>query len=53
MGVNYGQQLVAAAPLVGAGVRFVRFVRFVYDPGYVTANVGPVTLCDGPGVRCG
>ena len=31
----------------------VRFVRFVYDPGYVTANVGPVTLCDGPGVRCG
>ena len=29
-----------------------RFVRFVYGPGYVTANVGPVTLCDGPGVRC-
>ena len=24
------------------GERFVRFVRFVYDPGYVTANVGPV-----------
>jgi hypothetical protein len=28
-------------------------VRFVYDPGYVTANVVPVTLCDSPGVRCG
>jgi hypothetical protein len=31
----------------------VRFVRFVYDPGYVTANVVPVTLGDSPGVRCG
>ena len=27
----------------------VRFVRFVYGPSYVTANVGPVTLCDSPG----
>ena len=29
----------------------LRFVRFVYGPAYVTANVGPVTLCDSPGVR--
>jgi hypothetical protein len=34
-------------------VSLVRFVRFVYDPGYVTANGVPVTLCDSPGVRCG
>jgi hypothetical protein len=33
--------------------RCVRFVRFVSDPHYVTANVVPVTLCDSPGVRCG
>ena len=32
----------------------LRFVRFVYDPaGYVTANVGPVTLCDGPAQESG
>ena len=30
----------------------VRFVRFVYDPGYVTANFVPVTLSNSPGVRC-
>ena len=27
-----------------SGSKWERFVRFVYDPGYVTANVGPVTL---------
>ena len=33
---------------------YVRFVRFVYGPGsYVTANVGPVTLCDGPAQESG
>ena len=30
-----------------------RFVRFVYGPGYVTAHVVPVALCDSPGARCG
>ena len=29
----------------------MRFVRFVDDPGYVTAHGVPVTLCDSPGVR--
>ena len=29
----------------------VRFVRFVNDPGYVTAHVVPVTLCDSPAPR--
>jgi hypothetical protein len=29
----------------------VRFVRFVYDPGYVTANVVPVTLAGATGAR--
>ena len=33
------------AGLVSPRASEVRFVRFVYGPGYVTANVGPVTLC--------
>ena len=45
----------AGALWAGAAPRRVRFVRFAYtaQPGYVTANVGPVTLCNSPGVRCG